>query len=209
MKNKTEPLETLQDIRKMMRESSRFLSLSGASGILAGLYAIAGSWMASRMLDDFQPATRNYGDVTGSLVLLGLAVLALSLITALILSGLKARKRGQRLFDHTSKRLLEAMGIPLLAGGIFCFAMLLQEEIQYWLFCPVMLIFYGLSLIAGSRHTLPEVRFLGLMELILGLTALFYSEYGLVIWALGFGVLHVIYGSIMYFKYDRTGKGGD
>jgi len=35
-------LDTLQDIRKMMQRSSRFISLSGLSGIAAGIWALIG-----------------------------------------------------------------------------------------------------------------------------------------------------------------------
>jgi hypothetical protein len=44
---------------------------------------------------------------------------------------------------------------------------------------------------------------LGICEIGLGLIASIYMGYGLLFWAVGFGVLHIIYGIVMYMKYER------
>ncbi len=41
-----EQLEALSDIRSMMEQSSRFISLSGLSGIFAGITALVGAGLA-------------------------------------------------------------------------------------------------------------------------------------------------------------------
>jgi predicted lysophospholipase L1 biosynthesis ABC-type transport system permease subunit len=46
MNENQQSLETLQDIKRMMERSSRFISLSGLSGISAGICALAGAWIA-------------------------------------------------------------------------------------------------------------------------------------------------------------------
>jgi hypothetical protein len=211
MKNEAEQLEALKDIRRMMKESSRFLSLSGLSGILAGLYALAGAYTGSVLIARFNAGyprgTNVYQDAYSVLAVQLLSVcfgvLALSLLTALILSGRKARKRGHKLFDHSSKNLMWSMAIPLFAGGMFCLALLQERGDYILLICPVMLLFYGLALIGSSRHTLDDIKYLGYLEVALGLVACFYRGHGLFFWSLGFGALHVIYGTIMWFKYDR------
>ena len=211
MKNEAEQLEALNDIRRMMKESSRFLSLSGLSGILAGLYALAGAAIASVLISNFRAGDppraltdhQTYFNLVFQLSLISIAVLVLSLTTALFLSGRKARKSGHKLFDHSSKNLFWSMAVPLFAGGVFCIALLMDGTEHTELICPVMLLFYGLALISSSRLTLDDVRYLGYLELGLGLVACFYKEHPLLLWSLGFGVLHVIYGSIMWFKYDR------
>jgi hypothetical protein len=68
---------------------------------------------------------------------------------------------------------------------------------------PACLVFYGLALIQGSANTFDEIRYLGFSEIILGLISASVPGYGLVFWAIGFGVLHIIYGVIMYNKYDK------
>jgi hypothetical protein len=96
------------------------------------------------------------------------------------------------------------MLIPLVAGGIFCIAMLYHGGAFILLISPAMLIFYGLSLVNGSKYTLHDIRYLGCLEIVLGLIAVFNLGYGIIFWALGFGVLHIIYGALMWFKYDRN-----
>ena len=211
MKNEAEQLEALNDIRRMMKESSRFLSLSGLSGILAGIYALAGASIGSLLIQSYRTEIQSgmgvdhsaYFRLVSQLTSVCVAVLILSLSTALVLSGRKARKSGHRLFDHSSKNLMWSMAVPLFAGGVFCLALLLDGGDNVLLICPVMLLFYGLALIASSRLTLDDVRYLGYLEVALGLVACFYRGHGILFWSLGFGVLHVIYGSIMWFKYDR------
>jgi hypothetical protein len=58
-------------------------------------------------------------------------------------------------------------------------------------------------LINASKYTFNDIRYLGFCEIILGLGAAVYVGYGLYFWALGFGILHIIYGAMMYYKYER------
>lgn len=211
MNKQEQHLEALQDIRQMMKQSSRFLSLSGLSGIFAGVYALAGAWWGNKIISDYlkeywvAPREESpYYQMLLNCVLVCVAVLIASLTTAFILTSRKAKKAGQTLMDPTALKLLINMLIPLTAGGIFCLAMLYHGD-GYMIFVgPAMLIFYGLALINASKYTLHDVRYLGLLELLLGLICLFFPGYGLTFWAIGFGVLHIIYGSIMWFKYDRN-----
>jgi hypothetical protein len=212
MKNETEQLEALKDIRKMMKESTRFLSLSGFSGILAGIYALTGAWVARNAIRHFEDSNdagsiyspREFSGLVMQLLPLCAGVLILSISSAFYLSSRKARKKNHKLFDHTSKKLLWTMFVPLACGGIVCFSLLLHGGEQLLLICPAMLIFYGLALFSSSRLTLHDVKYLGYLQIMLGLIACFYPKHGLLFWTLGFGVLHIIYGSIMWYKYDRT-----
>ena len=126
----------------------------------------------------------------------------LAQLQELLLSARKAKKKGQKLFDHTSKKLFWCMAIPLGAGGLFCIALLTQGLVI--MVAPVMLLFYGTALVSASRYTMSDVRFLGILEIITGLASAFLPGYGLWFWAVGFGLLHIVYGSIIWFKYDRT-----
>jgi len=196
----------------MMKQSNRFLSLSGLSGIFAGVYALIGAYAGKTVISDFtDPAYgRTYaggGSAYNTMVLkcifICALILAFSILTALLFSGRKAKRNGYKLFDHTAWRLLINMLIPLLAGGIFCMAMLYHGNGFILLVSPAMLIFYGLALVNGSKYTLHDIRYLGCLEILLGIIASFYLGQGLLFWAIGFGALHIVYGSIMWFKYDR------
>ena len=205
-------LENLNEIRNLMEKSSRFLSLSGLSGISAGIIALAGAAVAFFYLDYDQ----RYFDVNryfidrmamkthyrmDFLILDAVVILALALTAGLYFTRRKAKKRGLRMWDSTAKRLIVNLFIPLGTGGIFCLILLFHGI--FFLVAPVTLLFYGLALFNASKYTLPELRYLGISEMILGLAGSVFIGYGLIIWAVGFGILHIIYGAFMYWKYER------
>jgi hypothetical protein len=200
-------LKDIRDIKEMMNRSSQFISLSGLSGVLAGMYALAGAYVANAIIENHNEQT-NRGYVTFEsdtfkwIMLTAMAVLVLSIGTAFILTWFKAKKEGEKVWNNIPKRMIVNFLIPLITGGMF--ALLLLRNGDYQLVGPVMLIFYGLSCVSASKYTFRDVRYLGITVIILGLTATSFSGYGLEFWALGFGVCHIIYGGIMHFKYDRN-----
>lgn len=200
--------DELASIRNLMERSSKFISLSGLSGILAGVYALIGVAFAYNMLyngiggytfDAHYPIIKDLEIVS----LLGVAVVVLlaSVSTCIILSVIKAKKKGQPIWGKTSRTLLFNTIVPLVTGGLFIFILLTRG--YFGIVAPTSLIFYGLALVNASNFTYSDVRYLGVLEILLGLTAACLPGYGLLFWAIGFGVLHIIYGSVMYFKYDR------
>jgi len=197
-----EYLKDIRDIKKMMDRSSQFISLSGLAGILAGVYALAGA-LAAKYIYNLNRG--NYITIESysfrAIVCIGIAVLVLSVGTAFIMSATKAKKQGESLWDTTSRRLVANFLIPLGTGGIF--ALLLIKSHHYGLIAPVTLIFYGLACVNASKYTLRDIRYLGITVILIGLAATYAIGYGLEFWALGFGVCHILYGTIMYFKYDR------
>lgn len=201
--------DELTSIRSLMERSSKFISLSGLSGVLAGVYALIGSGIVYWIYKDrinmpnitgFETLA-NVIDVFLDFIIIALAVLIASIATAIILSSRKAKKNGQSVWGFASRSLMFYMGIPLLTGGAFILVLLNNGQLS--LAIPAMLVFYGLSLLSASNFTFSDVKYLGLLEIALGLIAACLPGYGLLFWALGFGVLHIIYGSIMYFKYDQ------
>jgi hypothetical protein len=207
-------LEAIQDIRNMMKKSTRFLSLSGLSGVFAGIYALVGAYIAYLMLGEFAASFRDdvSRDAGMSLkerlfglyvdyVLLAAAILVASIVTAYVFSNRKAKREGHKLFDHTAIRVLINLCIPLVAGGLFCVALLYHGAIVF--IAPCMLLFYGMALINASKYTYDDIRYFGICEIILGLINAFNLGNGLLYWSLGFGLLHIVYGAVMWFKYER------
>ncbi len=205
-------LETLQDIRRMMEKSSRFISLSGLSGVSAGVFALAGAYTAHSWLGrkyehgaSSGPGryfVENFDMLIWKLLFLAAAVLALSLSFAFYFTWKKAKKNAVPMWGHSSKKLLINLLIPLVTGGMYVLALLYYGD---WLFiAPACLVFYGLALVNASKYTLTDIRYIGLLEIALGLFNMFWPDYSLYFWAVGFGVLHIIYGLIMWWKYDRN-----
>ena len=212
MSDSHEHLQTLTEIRSLMERSSKFLSLSGLSGISAGVVALIGAGAAyvrlhnnNLTLMSYERITRLNGpdrqDMVDFLILDGALVLVAALLLGVFFTVRKARRQGNGVWNSISKRLLWALAVPLVTGGIFCLA-LIRFNLM-WLTFPTTLIFYGMALYSGSKYTVRDVEYLGLSEILLGLVALFWTGYSLLTWAVGFGVLHIVYGTVMYLKYER------
>ena len=211
MKNDNKSVEDLKAIRKIMEESSRFLSLSGLSGISAGLTAIAGALIAYFFILDngsihYEEYLRSLsGHETFSLRWQLMAdaaiVLVISVLLSVWFSMKKAKQEGKNFLTLTSKRLLINLFIPLVTGGVFIIVLMVQNNIQ--LIVPCFLIFYGLALVNAGKFTFDEIVYLGLLEISTGLVAAFVPGWGLIFWIFGFGILHIIYGLTMYRKYER------
>lgn len=198
-----------------MERSTRFLSLSGLSGVVAGSLALIGALIAQRYIDSemlYSEDPMSYGgsgrgdhwDHIVNLTGVAVTVLVLALIAAAWFTFRRSKKLGHSLWDNSAKRLLVNLMIPLSAGGIFCIALLYYG--LPGLVPSVTLLFYGLALFNASKYTLDEIRWLGISEILLGLCGAFWIGAGVMFWALGFGVLHIFYGGLMYFRHEQKDR---
>ncbi len=197
--------EDLQHIRKMMEKSSRFISLSGISGVFAGLFALAGALYVYFIFEkngvDYFDGTRNFYDINiiQHLVLVAMVIMILAVSSGAYFTIKKSKAHHLKIWDATTKKLLFNFSVPLATGGLFC-ASLLYYQLHGFL-APTTLIFYGLALFNAGNYTYSDIKYLGLCEIVLGIVSLFFLGYGLLFWAIGFGVLHIVYGIIMHRKY--------
>jgi hypothetical protein len=197
-------LQDISEIRSMMERSSKFISLSGLSGIFAGSFALIGAYFAySQLMAEFQSAQPNLSinsPIVKFLAIDGALVLILSLLFASYFTARQTKKKGLKIWDNTSKRLLISIMIPLITGGLFCL-ILFNHAPQ--LIDATTLIFYGLALINASKYTFDNVKYLGFTEIALGLLCGFVNDWhmGLLFWAIGFGLCHIIYGIVMYREH--------
>ncbi len=201
-------LRDLSAIRSMMERASKFLSLSGLSGVSAGLVALAGAWTANRAIQQsgahiVLPGEHGGGEawLEGFLIADAVSVLVIALACSTFFSVRMAKKKGHPLWGPTTTYMLAALMIPLAAGGAFCGLLLFHA--LYGLIPAVMLVFYGLALLNAGNFTFSEVRYLGMIDILLGLTAGFQPALGLILWAGGFGILHIVYGILLYAKYEK------
>ena len=196
METNTDYSEDIKTIKRIMEESSRFLSLSGLSGIFAGILAFLGGFAVHFL----RLRTQDISLLKYEVVAVALIVLILALAGSFYFSIRKARSKGQKIWTPVSRRLLLNLFIPLISGGFFI--LILYFENHWKLIVPAMLIFYGLSLVSAGKFTYSEVFYLGLAELITGFLAAIFQESFILFWVLGFGFLHIVYGLIMYRKYQ-------
>ena len=195
--DKDKALESVNEIKELMEKSSKFISVSGLAAILAGIYALAGAYIATLVIT---PET--YLIVTLEfMAIIALSVLAAAAVTAGILSYCKSKKTGQSFFSRLTYRALWNFSLPMLAGGIVCISILMHE--YYDILASVMLLFYGLALVNTSKFTYSSVAWLGYAFLCLGIADCFFEGHGLMFWTIGFGGFHILYGMLFYLQYER------
>lgn len=199
MKPEKDFTKDIADIRQMMERSSKFLLLSGWAGIMAGIYALGGSLLAYSWFGSLAGETLAQ-DEFERIVLLAAGVLLLAVGTTIYFASAKARKKGEPLWSPTASRVLLAMSVPLAAGGLLIFILLSKGILAFAL--PLTLVFYGLALYNASKYTYAELGSLGIIQIILGLASAMFG-YQLLLWAIGFGVMHIGYGVFMHYKYER------
>lgn len=197
-------LKEVAEIRSMMERSTKFLSLSGLSGVGAGIVALAGWAWAMRYLGSrFAPgvdAAVNHQDILIMMLNAALVIVA-ALAIAMFFSWRLAKRRGLPIWNATAKDVVAALLIPLACGGVFCLILVRQE--LYAMVPSAMLVFYGMALVSAGKYTIHNIRFLGLLETVLGLTAGLFPGIGLWLWAAGFGLLHILYGIVMYLQFEK------
>lgn len=204
MENKN--IDDIKAIRTMMEQSSRFISLSGASGVLAGVIALIAAALAYYVINDtlFNSFGRNrnelISELTVKLLIIAIITLTLAFGGSILLSVKKSRKKGLKIWTKTTQRMLVHLLVPLIVGAIFCLVFYLHHVA--YLIGAATLIFYGLALLNASKFTFQDIAYLGYLEIMLGIIALFFPGMALLLWALGFGVLHIIYGLVIQRKYE-------
>ena len=216
MENYKDQLSHLKEMRTIMERSSRFFSLSGLSGILIGVYALIAAFVAYTLIysdsptvissisvfnDEYLDYVIRIFDIDIYLLCLGGITFLISLVTVVLLSKRKANKTNESLWNSSSKLMVWNLMLPLVVGG--CFGLICMYKGWFAMVGPITLIFYGLALINASKYTFGDIQLLGCIECILGLCSLLFIGYGLIFWAIGFGIMHILYGAIIYFKYER------
>ncbi|MBK9269990.1 MAG: hypothetical protein IPM48_00185 [Saprospiraceae bacterium] len=208
MKEEQEYIQDLAEIRSIMERTTKFKLLSGWAGILAGIFALTGAGIAHPYYEMVKPDQQGLLGSEGSIpasflkiILIALVVLALSASTAIYFSFKKARQRGEKLWNATTKRLLVYMGVPLVAGGLLILIFIAKGLFGF--LAPISLIFYGLSLYNASKLSHDAIKILGLVQISLGLIGAYCVEHGWLFWSLGFGVAHILYGIFLQYKYER------
>ncbi len=218
MSDTTEQLSAIKDIKQMMERSSRFIGLSGWSGIAAGTCALVGAFFANNVISrsrytadedmgKFRRPYSNEGNITvhdiigDRLFVIAALTFVAAFISAFIFTYLRSRKSNTPIWGTSARRLMLNVCIPMIAGGFFLLKLIHLGS--YGVIAPGCLLFYGLALLNGSKYTLGEIRYLGYCEIMLGIVSCWFIGWGLYFWAVGFGVLHIVYGAVMLNKYER------
>jgi hypothetical protein len=217
MNEQQQSLQDLQQIKQMMERSSRFISLSGLSGVAAGVCALVGAWFANNVILDnggpsgyraVMPKTFEAESFTDffshKLFQIAVCTFFAALLLSFLFTYLRSKKNNIPMWGYSSKRLLVNVAVPMIAGGIYLYRQM--QFGNFGLIAPGCLIFYGLALVNASKYTLGEIRYLGYCQILLGIINCWYVGYGVYFWAAGFGLLHIIYGMVMWFRYEKNNE---
>jgi len=202
----TNYLNDIKEIKSLMESRSRFLSLSGLSGILSGIYALIGAFVANHLATNSNSIAYNdvrqgiLSPIVIKLFIVAAVVFICALITAYYFTYRRAKGKQQKVWTKATYKTLVSFCIPFITGALVTIILLAKGQFYY--IAAFTLIFYGLALYSAGVYTYKDVQWLGISEVLTGLLALMYAGYGLYFWAFGFGILHIVYGAIMYLKYD-------
>ncbi len=209
MDSNRQHLKNLTEIRSLMERSSSFISLSGLSGISAGIIGLIAAYILHIKLFRFMDYSKSpmiSAQMREEFILFGItvsaAVLIITFLAAIFFTARKAKKNGYPVWDGSAKRLVVNLFIPLVTGGVFCLILIYQYF--DWLVLPSMLVFYGLALLNAGKFTLSEIKWLGVSEIALGLASMLFLNDAIYFWGAGFGLLNIIYGLVMYYKYEKN-----
>ena len=210
MEQHNKHIDDISEIRMMMERASKFISLSGLSGVMAGVFAFIGSAIAYWYLQIYLPKAqapllfKNLSlkdDATIFLLLLAMIIFLLAVLSGVFFTTRNSRKKKIPLWDHSSKKVLVNLFVPIFTGAVFIFYLIFKDI--YVLIIPSSLIFYGLALINAGHFTYSDIKYLGYIEIFLGFLSLFFISLGLIIWTIGFGAMHIVYGILMFYKYEK------
>lgn len=197
-------IEDLKEIKEVMNRSTRFISLSGLSGVSTGIIAMGGvlftylSFFKEKNYLVYHAVELNKEAII-KLLMIAVTTLILSIVCAVFFTTRKTKKGNQKIVNKQTKELIINLLIPLVTGGLLCLMLLFKGFLG--ILPSLTLIFYGLALINASKYTFAELRNLGLIEILIGLFAFQFITYSLLFWAFGFGMVQIIYGMIIQRKY--------
>jgi hypothetical protein len=174
--------DNLRYIREAMERSSTFTQIPGLGGVGMGVVAIIAAVVA-------------WPQPTGDRWLLTwLAAAAAAAVVGFITMVLKARRAGATLTGAIARRFALGMAAPFVAGAAITFQ--LWAAGSFRLMAPVWLLLYGAGVLTGGIFSVAVVRVIGICFMTLGLLAIATpSEWGNTWLAIGFGGLHVAFGT--------------
>ncbi|MDR1555998.1 MAG: hypothetical protein LBS88_03050 [Tannerellaceae bacterium] len=191
--NKTKTDE-LTEIRDLMERSSICISLSGLGGIFAGICVLAGVAAGSLL---------SPGLTGDTLALLGWGggIFLSSLLCIICFSYRRSKAMKTKLWNSPTRRLVVHLAVPFTAGAWIVLKLLLLGLFD--LVPATSLIVYGIAVFSAGHYSPGESRRLAYGEMLLGAVALVFPTLGWLCWVVGFGILHILFGGIMWNKHER------
>lgn len=178
--------QTLDYIRRTMESASSFTAVAGSGLVGVGIIGLAASGFAARL-----------GDAADLAVWVPAAVVALAV--AGVTTAAKARRLDVPLWSGAFRKLVWVMAPVLLSGAVLTFA--LARNGADTLIPGTWLALYGAGVTGGGTLSVRAIRGMGVAVSLLGVVGLLQPAWGAPLLAVGFGVLHLIFGLLVITRH--------
>lgn len=181
-------MDNLRYIRGTMERAGSFTAVPGLGGVLMGSVALVAAWMA--------------GPQTGEVrwMLIWTAAAAVAVLIGIMAALMKSRRLRQPLFSGPGRKFIAGFAPAMLAGAVLTVA--LWRAGSNALLPGIWLLLYGAAVISGGWNSVRVVPMMGACFMVLGAaTLLFPVTSGDILLAIGFGGVHIAFGSVITVKY--------
>ncbi|MEM7417422.1 MAG: hypothetical protein AAF389_18165 [Gemmatimonadota bacterium] len=181
-------MDNLRYIRQAMERSGSFTHVSGIGGVGMGSLAIGAAalaWNAS---------------TTAEWLAIWLVAAGASLAVSVLAMARKSAADGVTLLTGPGRKFAWSVTPPLAAGGVLTIALVRAGAFD--LLPGMWLLLYGAAIVTGGSHSVRSIPFMGAAFMAAGVGALLTpASWGDVWMAVGFGVLHIVFGALIWRKH--------
>lgn len=190
-------IDNLRYIRETMERANSFTAVPGWGGVAMGLTAVAASFVAANQ--------QSRGAWLETWLIEG----ALAVAIGILAMWRKASRAGKPMWSPPMRKFVFSFVPPLAVGAAL--TVVLWRIGAVTAIPGVWLMLYGTGVVTSGAFSVPVVPVMGACFLILGGAALFAPPAWSAAWnqmwwndvwlALGFGCLHIIFGTIIARRY--------
>ena len=181
-------MDNLQYIRETMERASAFTAVPGWGQVVIGITALVASYLSAQQT------------TVGGWLKTWLAEAIISVLIAGWSMDRKARAIGTPLLAGPGRKVVFSLSPPMIVGALLTVVLYragLPKAIP-----GMWLLLYGTGVVTGGMFSVNIVPVMGICFMVLGAVTLFTSpSLGNWLMALGFGGLHIIFGTIIARKY--------
>jgi hypothetical protein len=188
----------LKVIRELMERPVCYSTMSGASGVLAGVAALGG------VMADW--VTSDHHSTWLAFCIWG-CVFMIALVSDIALTRIREKKQGMPFWTSVKRRMLLTILPPFVAGVGLTAAIVVpwQDTLggQHINLIPALwMAFYGLALWQAGEFSIPEIRVMGAGFILASLpTAMFLQDWPYCALAITFGGFHLAYGVVVWLRH--------
>ena len=180
-------MDNLKYIRQTMERAGSFTAVPGKGGVLMGVVAL----LAARL----SAGQTSAGGWLATWTAAAMIAMAIGILGA----ALKSRRFQMPLFSGPGRKFVAGFAPALLAGAVLT-VVFYRAGISGFL-PGVWLLLYGAAVLSGGSASVRIVPVMGACFMFVGTVALLLPGWNDVLLPVGFGGLHLIFGTVIAVKY--------